>query len=60
MIFCKSKASAKQALEHIILFIEGKLKLKVNKEKTKISRQSNVKFLGYTWGKNNKEEGYKA
>ena len=59
MIFCRSKASAKQALEHIIPFIEGKLKLKVNKEKTKISRPSNVKFLGYTWGKNNKEEGYK-
>ena len=59
MIFCRSKASAKQALEHIIPFIEGKLKLKVNKEKTKISRPSNVKFLGYTWGKNNKKEGYK-
>ena len=59
MIFCRSKASAKQALEHIIPFIEGKLKLKVNKEKTKISRPSKVKFLGYTFGKCNKEDKYK-
>ena len=29
-IFCKSRASAKQELEHLIPFIEGKLKLKVN------------------------------
>ena len=39
-IFCKSKASAKQALEHLIPFIEGKLKLKVNLEKTKVSKPS--------------------
>ena len=33
VIFCKSKASAMQTLEHIIPFIEKKLFLKVNREK---------------------------
>lgn len=57
-IFCKSKASAKQTLKHLIPFIEGKLKLKVNREKTKVSRPSRIKFLGYTFGKNSKDVGY--
>ena len=34
LIFCGSKASAQQTLEHIIPFIEKKLFLKVNREKT--------------------------
>ena len=37
VIFCKSKASARQTLEHIIPFIEGKLFLKVNREKTVVA-----------------------
>ena len=47
VIFCKSKASAKQTLEHILPFIEGKLFLKVNKEKTKVADIGRIKFLGY-------------
>ena len=47
VIFCKSKASAKQTLEHILPFIERKLFLKVNKEKTKVVDIGKVKFLGY-------------
>lgn len=47
VIFCKSKASAKQTLEHILPFIEGKLFLKVNREKTKVADVSGIKFLGY-------------
>lgn len=58
-IFCKSRASAKQTLEHLIPFIEGKLKLKVNREKTKVSKPSRIKFLGYTFGITKKEDGYK-
>ena len=47
VIFCKSKASAKQTLEHILPFIEGKLFLKVKKEKTKVADIGKIKFLGY-------------
>ena len=37
VIFCKSKASAEQTLEHIVPFIEKKLFLKVNREKTVVA-----------------------
>ena len=47
VIFCKSKASAKQTLEHIIPYIEKKLFLKVNREKTVVAYANNIKFLGY-------------
>lgn len=47
VIFCKSKASARQTLEHILPFIEGKLFLKVNKDKTKVADIGRIKFLGY-------------
>ena len=57
-IFCKSKASAKQTLKHLIPFIEGKLKLKVNRDKTKVSKPRRIKFLGYTFGKNSEKVGY--
>jgi len=35
MIFCKSKKAAQRTLDHILPYIEGKLFLKVNREKTK-------------------------
>lgn len=47
VILCKSKASAKQTLEHIIPYIEGKLFLKVNREKTVVASIQSIKFLGY-------------
>ena len=47
VIFCKSKASAKQTLEHIIPYIERKLFLKVNREKTVVAYAGKIKFLGY-------------
>ncbi|WP_312432439.1 group II intron reverse transcriptase/maturase [Lacrimispora sp.] len=47
VIFCKSKASAKQTLTHIIPYIEKKLFLKVNREKTNVSYAGKIKFLGY-------------
>ena len=37
VIFCRSKASAAQTLEHIIAYIERKLFLKVNREKTVVA-----------------------
>ncbi len=47
MIFCKSKKATKRTLEKILPFIEGKLFLKVNREKTKVAHVKDVKFLGY-------------
>jgi len=47
MVFCKSRRSAERTLTNIIPFIEGKLFLKVNREKTVVAHISKVKFLGY-------------
>ena len=49
MIFCKSKKAAKRTLEKILPFIEGKLFLKVNREKTKVAHVNFVKYLGYSF-----------
>lgn len=47
LIFCKSKRAAKRTLENILPFIEQKLFLKVNMEKTQVAYIRKVKFLGY-------------
>lgn len=47
-IFVKSRKSGERVLASIIKFIEGKLKLKVNREKSGVRHCSEVKFLGYT------------
>ena len=47
MILCKSKRAAQRTLTHIIPFIEEKLYLKVNKEKTVVAHVKDVKFLGH-------------
>lgn len=49
MIFCRSKKAAQRTLDHILPFIEGKLFLKVNREKTKVAHVNYVKFLGYSF-----------
>lgn len=49
MIFAKSRKSAERTLEKIMGFIEGKLFLKVNREKTQVALISHVKYLGYSF-----------
>jgi len=49
MIFCKSRRAAERTLNNIIPYIEGKLFLKVNREKTAVAQISKVKFLGYAF-----------
>jgi len=49
MIFCKSKRAAERTLANIILFIEGKLFLKVNKDKTVVDYVGKVRFLGISF-----------
>ena len=54
VIFCGSKASAEQTLEHIVPFIEKKLYLKVNREKTVVAYAGKIKSLGYGFYKGRK------
>jgi RNA-directed DNA polymerase len=49
LIFCKSKRAAQRVKSSITRFIEGKLFLKVNREKTVVSYVRGVKFLGYSF-----------
>lgn len=60
LILCKSKRSAERTLRNIIPFIEDKLFLKVNKEKTNVSYISKTKFLGYTFYRSRKEGRLRA
>jgi len=48
-IFVKSKRSARRVLKGITKFIEQKLKLKVNRQKTKICRPVSYCILGYNF-----------
>jgi RNA-directed DNA polymerase len=47
-IYVGSKRAGERVLESISRFLEKKLKLKVNMEKTKVDRPWNRSFLGYT------------
>ena len=47
MIFAKSEKAANRILKSVTIFIEKKLGLKVNAEKSKISRPRTTKFLGF-------------
>jgi group II intron reverse transcriptase/maturase len=49
VILCKSKRSSERALRNLIPYLEGKLFLKVNREKTSVAHISKVKFLGYSF-----------
>ena len=50
MILCRSRKAAERTLGSIARYIEGKLFLKVNREKTSVARLTQVKFLGYGFG----------
>ena len=49
VILCKSKRSADRTLANIVPYIENKLFLKVNREKTTTAFVSKIKFLGYSF-----------
>jgi RNA-directed DNA polymerase len=55
LILCKNKRSAERVMGSIICFIEDKLFLKVNKEKSQTAPISKVKFLGYSFYKMKRE-----
>jgi group II intron reverse transcriptase/maturase len=47
-IFVKSQKAAERVMETVSQFIEKKLKLKVNRDKSQVARSDQVKFLGFT------------
>jgi RNA-directed DNA polymerase len=48
-IYVKSHRAAERVMESVIRFLEKKLKLKVNRDKSDIDRPWKRKFLGYTF-----------
>ena len=51
MIYCKSKRSAMRIMDNTVSFVEKKLFLKVNREKTKVDLVGKLKFLGFSFYK---------
>jgi len=49
IILCKSKRSAGRTLANIVPYIEEKLFLRVNREKTVVANTLEIKFLGYSF-----------
>ena len=49
VIFTKSKKSAERVMENITKFIENKLRLKVNRAKSKVDRPWRIKYLGFSF-----------
>ena len=49
VIFTKSKRAAERVMENITKFIETKLRLKVNKVKSKVDRPWRIKYLGFSF-----------
>jgi group II intron reverse transcriptase/maturase len=47
-IFVSSQKAAERVMEKVSQFIEKKLKLKVNQEKSQVAKSDKVKFLGFT------------
>ena len=49
IIFTKSRKSAERVMENITKFIESKLRLKVNRTKSKVDRPWRIKYLGFSF-----------
>lgn len=60
LIFVKSEKAANRVMKSIVRFIEEKLGLKVNVEKSKVSRPKELKFLGFGYYYDPKNERYQV
>ena len=49
MILCRSKRAAERVCDSISTYIESRLHLKVNRDKTKVAYVGRVKYLGYSF-----------
>ena len=60
LIFVKSEKAANRVMKTIVRFIEGKLGLIVNAEKSKVSRPKELKFLGFGYYYDFKTDRYQV
>ena len=60
LIFVKSEKAANRVMKSIVRFIEEKLGLIVNVEKSKISRPKELKFLGFGYYYDSKNKRYQV
>jgi RNA-directed DNA polymerase len=59
-IYVKSRRAAKRVMESCKQYLEGKLKLKVNTEKSKVGSPLRLKFLGFSLWKVKQEIGIRV
>ena len=59
-LFVKSPKAAERVMETVSRFIEKQLKLKINRDKSKVARSDQVKFLGFTVAKGTMAIAHKA
>ena len=60
LIFVKSEKAANRVMKTIVRFIEEKLGLKVNVEKSKVARPKDLKFLGFGYYYDRKNKKYQV
>jgi RNA-directed DNA polymerase len=60
LIFVRSEKAAGRVMKSIMRFIEKKLGLIVNTEKSKISRSKDLKFLGFGYYYTSKDKRYQT
>ena len=60
IITLKSEAAAKRVMQSVTSWIERKLDLKVNTSKSKITRPSNLKYLGFGFWEDRRVNQWKA
>lgn len=60
LIFVKSEKAANRVMESVVKFIEKKLGLIVNAEKSKIARPKDLKFLGFGYYYDSKDGKYQV
>ena len=56
-IYVKSRRAAERVMNNCVKFLEGKLKLKVNREKSQVGSPLKLKFLGFSMYKTGKKAG---
>ena len=56
-IYVKSRRAAKRVMTNCVKFLEGKLKLKVNQQKSKVGSPLKLKFLGFSLYKTGNKAG---
>lgn len=56
-IYVKSRRAAERVMANCVKFIEGKLKLKVNQQKSQVGSPLKLKFLGFSLYKTGKKAG---